>query len=144
MYILGIHVGHNSTASLLKEGKVIGCISEERFTRNKNERGFPKYSVKWLFENFGITIRNIDLVCVVDDSLKSSKKKFSDKFLDDYLKKGFIKKIKSKLGYRFPRLFEFYDNNLKSSRKQKNNSEDLKNKVSMLLKIPLKKIITYI
>ena len=31
MIILGIHFGHNATAVLLKDGKVLGCVSEERF-----------------------------------------------------------------------------------------------------------------
>ena len=27
IYILGLNLGHNSTACLLKNGKIIGCVS---------------------------------------------------------------------------------------------------------------------
>ena len=32
-YILGISDSHLSTACLLKDGEIVGCVSEERFTR---------------------------------------------------------------------------------------------------------------
>lgn len=35
MYILGISADHNASAALLKDGKVIVCVSEERFNRIK-------------------------------------------------------------------------------------------------------------
>ncbi|MDP2673195.1 MAG: carbamoyltransferase C-terminal domain-containing protein [Nanoarchaeota archaeon] len=144
MYILGIHVGHNSTAALLKDGKIVGCVSEERFTRNKNESGFPFKSVEWLLKSNDINFQKIDLVCVVNDALKFRKKKFSDKFLDDYVNKSFSKNLKSKIGYKFPRLFEAYNDfkEKKRDEKQRNNSEDLKRKISKILKIDGEKIIT--
>ena len=40
MLILGIHDGHNSTACLLNNGKILGMASEERFTKVKNQGGF--------------------------------------------------------------------------------------------------------
>ncbi len=144
MYILGIHLGHNSTAALLKEGKVIGCVSEERFTRNKNECGFPYQSVKWLLEDSNLKIENIQLICVVNDSLKFRKKKFSDKFLDDYINKNFSKRLKSKIGYNFPKLFERYlkFKERKLDKKQKNNSLLLKSKISKILNAPKERIMT--
>lgn len=39
--ILGIHDGHNSTAALLKEGKLVDVLQEERLKRIKNIGGFP-------------------------------------------------------------------------------------------------------
>ena len=35
MVILGIHDGHNASASLLKNGKLICSIAEERLSRQK-------------------------------------------------------------------------------------------------------------
>ena len=43
MYILGIHLGHDSSASLMHNGEVLGALQEERFTRIKN------YSVTLVF-----------------------------------------------------------------------------------------------
>lgn len=65
MYILGIMSGHNATAALLKDGKIISCISEERLNRKKNYLGFPEKSIKALIDNENITIKQIDKVIIV-------------------------------------------------------------------------------
>ncbi len=49
--ILGIHDGHNASACLIDDEKNINidyAISEERFTRKKNQRGFPKHSIDYI------------------------------------------------------------------------------------------------
>ena len=50
MNILGIHDGHTSTAALMRNGKIIACVSEERFNRLKSYDGFPKESIKYLIK----------------------------------------------------------------------------------------------
>ena len=62
MYILGINGGHNSTAALLKDGVIIGCVSEERFKRIKNYAGFPEESIRYLLSCAGITAQQLDLI----------------------------------------------------------------------------------
>ncbi|EHP88839.1 carbamoyltransferase C-terminal domain-containing protein [Methanotorris formicicus] len=52
--ILGIHDGHNASASLIDNDKIIYAISEERFTRKKNQRGFPKNSIEHILKNANI------------------------------------------------------------------------------------------
>lgn len=47
IYIMGINDSHLATAALLKDGKLIACVSEERFTRNKNQVGIPIQSLRW-------------------------------------------------------------------------------------------------
>jgi carbamoyltransferase len=49
--ILGICDGHNASASLIDNDKIIYAISEERFTRKKNQRGFPKNSIEYILKN---------------------------------------------------------------------------------------------
>ena len=42
MYTLGISCYyHDSAASLLKDGKVLSAVEEERFSRKKFDDGFP-------------------------------------------------------------------------------------------------------
>ena len=41
MYILGIREGHNNSVALMKNGEIIAAASEERYTRIKNDMGFP-------------------------------------------------------------------------------------------------------
>jgi carbamoyltransferase len=45
IYILGIHDGHNAGAAIIKNGKVISAISEERLTQLKNNAGTPIASI---------------------------------------------------------------------------------------------------
>lgn len=64
MYVLGISPDHNASAALLKDGKVISCVSEERFNRIKNFFGIPKRSIEFCLEQAGIEAEALDLVVV--------------------------------------------------------------------------------
>ena len=50
MIYLGIHAGHNSSASLMRDGKIIFALQEERFTNIKNCSGYPKQSIAHCLE----------------------------------------------------------------------------------------------
>ena len=44
MYILGISAFyHDSAACLIKNGKIIAAVQEERFTRIKHDKAFPSF-----------------------------------------------------------------------------------------------------
>ena len=60
MKILGIHDGHTASAVLIENDQILGMVSEERFTKKKNQGGFPFYSIKWLINNFEIDASKID------------------------------------------------------------------------------------
>ena len=51
MIVLGIHDGHNSGASVFKDGKLLSAISEEKISRKKNEYGFPKKSIDFILKH---------------------------------------------------------------------------------------------
>lgn len=62
-YILGLNaIGFNTSASLLKDGKLIGAIEEERLTRNKRTRNFPNLSIKYLLKKNNLKFNDIDAV----------------------------------------------------------------------------------
>jgi carbamoyltransferase len=46
VYVIGIHDGHNSSACLLADGRVVFAIQEERLTGEKNALGFPARSIQ--------------------------------------------------------------------------------------------------
>ena len=51
-YILGISCGyHDSAASLIKDGIVLGACEEEKFTGIKHDSSFPHNTIDWLFIN---------------------------------------------------------------------------------------------
>lgn len=64
MIILGIHDGHNATASLLKDGEVVACASEERFSRIKNDLGYPVKAINQILSECNIKPEEIDLVAL--------------------------------------------------------------------------------
>jgi carbamoyltransferase len=61
MYVLGISCYyHDSSAALIKDGKVIAAAEEERFTRKKHDTSFPIKSIGFCLRYAGITIKDID------------------------------------------------------------------------------------
>ena len=62
MTILGIHDGHNSGATLIKDGKILYSILEERITRVKNEIGYPINSINEIFSLSNLSFNKIDCV----------------------------------------------------------------------------------
>lgn len=61
VYVLGLtYFGmHDSCAVLLKDGKVIAAAEEERFSRIKFDRSFPKQSIKWCLKKANISIKDV-------------------------------------------------------------------------------------
>jgi carbamoyltransferase len=61
MVILGInYMFHDSSACILKDGKLIVAVEEERFTRNKHDVVFPHNSIEQCLKIANITIEDID------------------------------------------------------------------------------------
>src|ERR1700710_1569736 len=67
MRILGISAFyHDSAAALVQDGRILAAAQEERFTRKKQDSGFPQNSIKWCLESNGLTGKNIDWVAFYD------------------------------------------------------------------------------
>ncbi len=64
MIILGINETHCATAAVLRDGRIVGCASEERFTRLKNEAGYPRLAVDALLAELKLSPADIDLVAL--------------------------------------------------------------------------------
>lgn len=64
MYILGLQMGHASTAALMKDGRIIAAVSQERFDRKKNSNAFPAEPIKWMLDFERITMDQVDAVAV--------------------------------------------------------------------------------
>ncbi len=81
MYILGISAFyHDSAACLIKDGELIACASEERFTRKKGDYNFPTNAINFCLNYAGITTDNLDYIGFYDKpSLKF------DRILHTYL-----------------------------------------------------------
>ncbi len=69
MIILGIHDGHNASASLIKDGKLICALGEERLSRGKHHYGYPKRAIQTVMETGGITSKDIDHIAMSTKTL---------------------------------------------------------------------------
>src|SRR2546426_221523 len=64
MIVLGITETHCATAAILRDGAIVGCASEERFTRLKTAAGHPRLAVDALLRGLALTPRDIDVVAL--------------------------------------------------------------------------------
>jgi carbamoyltransferase len=64
-FILGINAFHaDAAAALVKDGRIVGAVEEERFRRIKHWAGFPTEAVKWCLDEAGIKIADIDHIAI--------------------------------------------------------------------------------
>ena len=61
-YILGIHIGHDSSAALLQDGIIVADVSEERFVRVKHYAGLPFESIRFCLRYAGIQESDVDVI----------------------------------------------------------------------------------
>jgi len=81
MYILGISCYyHDSAAAVLKDGQVIAAVEEERFSREKNDDGFPKLAIDYCMKEAGITGKDLACVAFYDKTVLKL-----DRLLDNYI-----------------------------------------------------------
>ncbi len=63
MYILGISAFfHDSAACLIKDEEIIAAAQEERFTRKKHDKSFPRNAIAYVLAEAGITLDQVDHV----------------------------------------------------------------------------------
>ncbi len=67
IYILGISAFyHDSAACLVKNGKILAAVQEERFTRKKHDHSFPKLSIEYCLQFAGITVNDLSFIGFYD------------------------------------------------------------------------------
>ncbi|MBL6945526.1 MAG: carbamoyltransferase [Rhodospirillales bacterium] len=67
MRILGISAFyHDSAAALIEDGEIVAAAQEERFTRDKQDAGFPHNAVTFCLERAGVGLEEIDFVAFYD------------------------------------------------------------------------------
>ncbi|MCR9140718.1 MAG: carbamoyl transferase [bacterium] len=67
MKILGIYWGLSSTAALLIDNKIQSAVSEERFTRIKNDDVFPAQAIRYVLEANGLKAEDLDGVAIASN-----------------------------------------------------------------------------
>lgn len=54
----------DSSAALIKDGKIIAAVEEERFNRQKHWSGFPEQAIRYCLQAGGIREYELDYVCI--------------------------------------------------------------------------------
>jgi len=68
MYVLGINAYHgDAAAAIIKDGRLIAAVEEERFNRCKHSAGFPAHAIRYCLEAAGIGIEELDHVGISRD-----------------------------------------------------------------------------
>ena len=63
MIVLGVHSGHDSSAAIVKDGKIIADVQEERFSRIKHSNNFPFKSIEFCLKIAGLkNINEVDFI----------------------------------------------------------------------------------
>ena len=71
MIVLGISETHCATAAILRGGEIIGCASEERFSRLKNDAGYPRRAVDALLRELALRPADVDRVVLAGTRIPS-------------------------------------------------------------------------
>jgi carbamoyltransferase len=118
MNILGVHHGHDSSAAMIIDGKMVAAASEERFTRIKNDSSFPINAIAYCLQRNRLSSNEIDVLAVAKSSLSAAFTLFfdipavkSDKKYIKRLVKNYIKRklpTKSLMGGAFPQELPLY------------------------------------
>ncbi|MEM4247858.1 MAG: carbamoyltransferase N-terminal domain-containing protein [Candidatus Nanoarchaeia archaeon] len=64
MLILGINTGLNASVVLIKDGKAVFGVQEERLSRIKNQPGFPKLAIDYALKSAKITLKDLDIIAI--------------------------------------------------------------------------------
>lgn len=64
MVILGIHDGHDASAALMVDGKIVCAVQEERFSGLKGDYGYPSKSIQYCLQQVENNVGVIDLVAL--------------------------------------------------------------------------------
>ena len=71
IYVLGISCYfHDSSACLIKNGKIIAAVQEERFTGIKNDSSFPQRSIEWCLNQNNISTKDLEFIVFYEKPLK--------------------------------------------------------------------------
>ena len=87
MNILGLSLGILSTAALFKNCELKSCISQERFSRLKNDESFPIDAISFVLEENGLKGKDLDVVIIAGNMLNlntHSMRKYSKWSLKDH------------------------------------------------------------
>jgi carbamoyltransferase len=70
--VLGAYEGHNASASIMKNGKIIAAAHEERFSKIKNDVGMPIKAMKFCMKEAKVDAKQINEVMLSNDKFNKN------------------------------------------------------------------------
>lgn len=84
MKILGINFGgHDTSASLTINGKLIAACEEERYNKEKHTRAFPELAIKDCLKIGNLKLKDLDIIAFGNDPFLQIKEKYLNLALKD-------------------------------------------------------------
>ena len=63
--VAGLLTGqHDAAAALIKDGKLIASVEEERLNRQRHSKGFPKLAIQYCLKEAGLEEKDIDVIAI--------------------------------------------------------------------------------
>ncbi|MGD9866993.1 MAG: carbamoyltransferase C-terminal domain-containing protein [Hyphomicrobiales bacterium] len=101
MKVLGLGLGYLATAAVSVDGDIVAAVSEERFSKKKNEEGYPRMSVEFCLRQAGLDGSDLDYVVIAGKSVNPVPwltKNYSSFSIADHMR--------AQREYWYPRLIE--------------------------------------
>jgi carbamoyltransferase len=78
MIVLGISCFyHDSSACIIKDGKIVAGAQEERFTRKKHDNSFPEKAIEFCLDSLRIAANEVDIVTFYEKPIVKFERIFS-------------------------------------------------------------------
>lgn len=118
-YILGLnYIGHDASASLVRNGEVLSSVMEERFSRQKHDRSFPVQSIQYCLDHAGIGVNDLEAICYYMDP-----------------KEHFEQRVIHHLGRYYPKSVPLFPDMLGRALKVNNVEKEIRERLDFLGKI---------
>jgi len=92
--ILGISAYyHDAAAALIRDGKIVAAVQEERFTRKKHDASFPFHSIKFCLQHAGLHLQDLDAIVFYDKPMLKFERLLETYYA--YAPKGFLSFFKA-------------------------------------------------
>lgn len=146
-----------SSAALIKDGVLIAAVCEERFSRNKNEHGYPENAINFCLKEGKLNSKDLDYIASATLQLPSifeATKRYSNFSIEDYVnenKKYWKPKLIENKEIDYFSIFEkkpnkFYNFSFMEKEKDQKKWDELfqeerKRNLSKKLEIPGEKIV---
>jgi len=112
-YYLGLnYIGHDASASLVKNGQLVASAPEERFSRQKKDRSFPENAIEFCLSYEGIELGDIDAITYYMDP-----------------EAHFRGRVVDHLGKYYPESVPLFDSMLERAQKVNNVEDEIRSRL---------------